>query len=125
MMYIIMTPSSLVNMIGQTIGREKYEDFRQLRKFLSLFMSSTEQSQHRHRGQRRPRTKPRTSHHQSPGGERRGKRKRWTIVHKRTRDGHRQSDEHWYCFKGNVGKTSERRGGAHMEFSERTDSILN
>ena len=28
--------------------------------------------------------------------------------------GHRQSDEHWNRFKGNVGETSERRGGAHM-----------
>ena len=31
----------------------------------------------------------------------------------RTRDGHRQSDEKWNRFKGNVGGTSERRGGAH------------
>ena len=23
---------------------------------------------------------------------------------------HRQSDEYWNCFKGNVGETSERRG---------------
>ena len=30
--------------------------------------------------------------------------------------GHRQSDEHWNCFKGNVGKTSERRDGAHGLF---------
>ena len=35
-------------------------------------------------------TKPRTSHHRSPGEERRGKRK--------------QSDEDWNYFKGNVGK---------------------
>ena len=34
----------------------------------------------------------------------------------RTREGHRQSDEHWNRFKGNVGETSERRGGAHMGF---------
>ena len=33
----------------------------------------------------------------------------------------RQSDEHWNSFKGDVGETSERRGGAHMGFSERTD----
>ena len=33
---------------------------------------------------------------------------------KDTRDGHRQSDEHWNSFKGNVGETSERRGGAYM-----------
>ena len=42
----------------------------------------------------------------------------------RTRKGHRQSDEHRNRFKGNVGKTSERRGGAHMGFSERIDIIL-
>ena len=30
------------------------------------------------------------------------------IVIARTRDDHRQSDEHWNRFKGNVGKTSER-----------------
>ena len=28
-------------------------------------------------------------------------------------------------FKGNAGGTSERRGGAHMGFSERIDTILN
>ena len=35
------------------------------------------------------------------------------------------SDEHWNCFKGNVGETSERRGGAHMGFSERIDTTFN
>ena len=44
---------------------------------------------------------------------------------KRTREGHRQSDGHWNHFKGNVGDTSETRGGAHMDFSKRTDTILN
>ena len=29
------------------------------------------------------------------------------------------------CFKGNVGETSERQGGAHMGFSERIDIVLN
>ena len=43
----------------------------------------------------------------------------------RTREGHRQSDEHWNRFKGNVGETSERRGGAHMGFSEHINTILN
>ena len=43
----------------------------------------------------------------------------------RTRECHRQSDEHWNCFKGDVGETSERRGGAHMGFSERIYTILN
>ena len=43
----------------------------------------------------------------------------------RKREGHRQSDEHWKCFISNVGETSERRGGARMDFSERIDTILN
>ena len=43
----------------------------------------------------------------------------------RTREGHRQSDEHWNRFKGNLGETSERRDGAHMDFSEGIDTILN
>ena len=30
-----------------------------------------------------------------------------------------------FCFKGNVGQISERRGGAHMGFSELIDTILN
>ena len=38
---------------------------------------------------------------------------------------HRQSDEHWNRFKGNVGETSERWGGAHMGLSEHIDTILN
>ena len=37
----------------------------------------------------------------------------------------RQSDEQWNCLKGDVGTTSERRGGAHMGFSERIDLELN
>ena len=32
---------------------------------------------------------------------------------KRTREGHRQSDEHWNCFKGKDGESAERRGVAH------------
>ena len=43
----------------------------------------------------------------------------------RTREGHRESDEHWNRFKGDVAETSERRGGAHMDFSESMDTILN
>ena len=53
-------------------------------------------------------TKPRASRLRSPGGERRGKRKRLTIVIERTREGHRQSYKHWNCFKGNVGDGVER-----------------
>ena len=70
-------------------------------------------------------TKPRrTSHFRSPGGEWRGKRKRQKNFLERTREVHRQSDEHWNCFKGNFGDTFERRGGAHMGFPERIDTIL-
>ena len=43
----------------------------------------------------------------------------------RTRKGPHQSDEHWRCFKGNIGKTSDRRGGAHMGIFKRMDTILN
>ena len=35
---------------------------------------------------------------------------RQTIFLERTREGHRQSDEHWNRFKGDVGETSERDG---------------
>ena len=70
-------------------------------------------------------TKPRTSQHQSPGGERRGKRKRSTTFLEMTRKGHRQSGEHRKCFEGNAVETSDRRGWAHMGFSECTDTILN
>ena len=48
-----------------------------------------------------------------------------TIFLERTREGHRQSDEHWNSFKGNVGEISEKRGGAHEVFSARIDTILN
>ena len=37
----------------------------------------------------------------------------------------RQSEKHWNRFKDNVWETSEKRGGAHMGFSERIDTILN
>ena len=43
----------------------------------------------------------------------------WTIFLERTREGHRQSDKHWIRFKGNDEETSQRRGEAHMGFSER------
>ena len=36
--------------------------------------------------------------------EERGKRKSLTIFLERRREGYRQSDEHWNCLKGNVGK---------------------
>ena len=47
------------------------------------------------------------------------------IFHESTREGHRQSDEHWNRLKGSVGETFKRQGGTHMGFSERTDTILN
>ena len=57
--------------------------------------------------------KPGTSHHRSPGGERRGKRKCYTIFVERTREGHRLSDRYRSRLTGDVGETSERRGEAH------------
>ena len=60
-------------------------------------------------------TKPRASHHRSPGGERRGKRKRYTIFLERTREGHCQSDERWSCFKGNVGENIWETGWSVCE----------
>ena len=65
-----------------------------------------------------PSTEPRTSHHRSPGGERRS-------MISLERKGHRQSDQHWNCFKGNAGETSERRDGACMGFSELLGATLN
>ena len=56
-------------------------------------------------------TKPRTSHNQSPGGERHENRKPEMIFNESTREGHPQ---HWNRFKGNVGETSERWGGVHI-----------
>ena len=49
--------------------------------------------------------------------ERRGKRQRSTIILERTREDHRQSDDHWNCFY--------ETGGACMGFSERIDTTLN
>ena len=69
-------------------------------------------------------TQPRPSHHRLPGGQRRGKRKRYTILLERTREGHRQSDEHWNYFKGKFGETSERWRGEHVGFSKHIDTIL-
>ena len=70
-------------------------------------------------------TEPRTSHHGSPGGERRRPRQRPTIFLERARKGHRQSDQLWNCFKGNVGETPERRGGSHMGLPELIDTTWN
>ena len=37
----------------------------------------------------------------------------------------RRTDEHQDCFKGIVGETLERRGGACVGFSKRINTILN
>ena len=69
---------------------------------------------------------PRTSHHRSPGGKRRRKKKWLDSLPWKDERGHRQSDEHWNCFnKGNVGEASERQVGEYTGFSEITDTILN
>ena len=44
---------------------------------------------------------------------------------KRTREGHRQSEEHWNSFNGDIGKTSERLGAAYIGISEGIDTVLN
>ena len=49
-------------------------------------------------------------HHTIDRLEERGNARRSSL--EGTREGHRQSDEHQNHFKGNVGETSERRGGA-------------
>ena len=69
-------------------------------------------------------TKPRTSHNQFPGGERHENRKPEMIFNESMREGRHQSDEHWNRFKGNVGETSVRWGGVHMDFSEHVHTIL-
>ena len=43
---------------------------------------------------------------------------------RRARDVDRDPQNHWNRFRGNFGET-ERRGGAHMGFSERINTILN
>ena len=53
------------------------------------------------------------------------KRKRSTTFRERTRKDHRQSDQHWNSFNGNTRESSEREGGARMDFPERIDTILN
>ena len=68
-------------------------------------------------------TQPRPSHHRLPGGERRGKRKRYTTLLERMREGRRQSDEHWNYFKGKFGETSERWRGVRVGFSKHIDTI--
>ena len=48
------------------------------------------------------------------------------IFLERTKEGHRQSDEHWNHFKGNNAETSERWvKRIIMGFSDRIDTVLN
>ena len=50
------------------------------------------------------------------------------IFLERTREGQRQSNKHWNCFKANVGETSVKMGGVHvllLLFFEGIDTILN
>ena len=49
----------------------------------------------------------------------------WSSLKGRERAIVNQTNTGWNPFKANVGDTSERRGGAHMGFSERIDTILN
>ena len=52
-----------------------------------------------------------------------------TILIERTRKGNKTNtgtvSKAWNCFKGNIGETSERLGGAVMDFYERIDIALN
>ena len=63
---------------------------------------------------------PRTSHHRSPGGERHGQsslKGRGRAIVKQTSIG--------TISKATLGKLLRHGGGAHMDFSKRTDTILN
>ena len=92
---------------GKPPSRETWrsEELRSLRRYLRA------QSQGHH-----------TIDHLEERGMERGSA-RWSSL--KGREGHRQSDKRWNHFKGNVGETSERWGGAHMGFSVWIDTILN
>ena len=71
------------------------------------------------------RAQSQTSQHRSPGGERRGKRSaRRSSMKGRERAIVNQTNI-GTVLKAPLGETSERRGRAHMGFSERIDTILN
>ena len=62
-------------------------------------------------------------HHAIDLVEERGveKRKLWKIFLQRTKGAivnQTNTDKHGNCFEGNAGEASEKRGGAHMGFSE-------
>ena len=69
-------------------------------------------------------TKSRTSHHRSPGGERRRKGRSLTILLERRRKKLLSIRRALELFQRQLWETSEKRGGAQMDFSERTDIIL-
>ena len=69
-------------------------------------------------------TMPRTSHHESPVGERRGKREHSTVFLERMMEGHHSSQANIGSLNSNIGESFERHGGAHMGFSKQTDTIL-
>ena len=68
-------------------------------------------------------TKPRTSNHSPPGGERCRKRNHLMTFFERTWKAHRQTYQHWNSFKGNAGETSERQCPAHVGFSKHIGAI--
>ena len=60
----------------------------------------------------------RASQHQSPEGKRSGERKQLTFHPLRSRTICVQPGKYWHCFKGNLGETAERQGGACMGLSK-------
>ena len=69
-------------------------------------------------------TKPGTTHHRSPGGQRRGKRKRSRACLKGREKAIINQTNIGTASKATLGKL-QRRGWAHMDFSEHIDTILN
>ena len=66
----------------------------------------------------------RASQHWSPEGKRIGERKRPTFHPPRSRIICVRQSKYRHCFKGNLGETAERWGGARTGLSERYDAIL-
>ena len=70
-------------------------------------------------------TKPRTSHHQSPGAERHGKRKHWTIFLKGREMVIRNQMNIGTISKAMLGKLLRDGVEHYLGFSECMDTILN
>ena len=71
-------------------------------------------------------TKPRTSHHQSPGGERHGKRLKDEMIFLKGRErAILNQTNNGTVSKVTLGKRLEKWGGAPMGFFKRIDTILN